>query len=134
MRRGLLAAIPLAVMATPAHAHGTGRLHVYPGRLLPADRPDAAIAVFEIHAGRAADVLRAASTDAARAVVIVGPDGRPRPDLPIPARSDLELVAGGPHLRLEGLAQPLAPGRTVRLSLDFVEAGRLTAVVRAPRR
>lgn len=47
----------------------------------------------------------------------------PRRSLPVPARGDLKLEPGGTHIMLMGLKEPLDPGDSVAMTLDFEKAG-----------
>jgi copper(I)-binding protein len=54
----------------------------------------------------------------------------PRPDgFPLPAGATLELKPGGKHVMLMGLVNPLAPGQTYQLTLNFEKAGPITIEV-----
>jgi hypothetical protein len=45
--------------------------------------------------------------------------------LAVPARGELRLEPGGPHVMLMGLREPLAAGSRVRVTLEFERVGRL---------
>lgn len=54
----------------------------------------------------------------------------PQPDgFPLPAGATLELKPGGKHVMLMGLVNPLAPGQTYELTLNFEMAGPITIKV-----
>ena len=54
----------------------------------------------------------------------------PQPDgFPLPAGATLELKPGGKHIMLVGLVNPLAPGETYQLTLNFERAGPITIEV-----
>jgi len=54
----------------------------------------------------------------------------PQPDgFPLPAGATLELKPGGKHVMLMGLVNPLAPGQTYELTLNFEKAGPITIEV-----
>jgi len=133
-RRQLILALPAALVAPRATAHEADELHVYPGTLRPvAGQPAVAIALFEIHAGKTADALLAATSPAAKSIVIIGRDGKPAQRLPVRAGEDLALSPRGPHLRLSGIEGPLTPGREILLRLRFEQAGVLTGTVTVPK-
>jgi copper(I)-binding protein len=54
----------------------------------------------------------------------------PQPDgFPLPAGATLELKPGGKHVMLMDLVNPLAPGQTYQLRLNFEAAGPITIEV-----
>src|SRR5215469_4583469 len=54
---------------------------------------------------------------------------RPLSGLDIPPGQPVTLKPGGEHIMLMGLNQPLRPGETFRLTLDFEKAGLRTVTV-----
>lgn len=59
---------------------------------------------------------------------------RPQSDVTIPARDELVLEPGGPHLMLVHVRQPLQPGETIPVQITFVKTGTLDVVVRIENR
>lgn len=43
----------------------------------------------------------------------------------VPPGGEVAFLPGGDHLMFEGLSEPLTPGRTVAIDLEFAEAGTL---------
>jgi copper(I)-binding protein len=92
-------------------------------------------AVYVTIANRGAepDALLSATTDAAATVELhetVQEGGvmkmRPRPTFEVPGGGRLEMKPGGHHIMLLGLTRDLKPGDTVRVTVTFEKAGRLT--------
>jgi periplasmic copper chaperone A len=137
-RRVVLAAFVAAgALAGPqaaAHGYGAGDLQVrHPwARATP---PGATVAAgyLEIrNSGQQADRVVGASTPAAERVEfhVQIQEGdvlkmREVKDFGVPARQRLTLRAGGSHLMLIGLKQPLVKGGRVPLTLRFERAGEL---------
>lgn len=94
---------------------------------------NAAVYVTVTNRGASPDALVGAATDAATRVelhetVLEGGVMKMRflPRFELPAGGRLEMKPGGHHLMLLGLTRDLAPGDTVRLTLTFERAGRLS--------
>ncbi len=83
--------------------------------------------------GGTPDALLAAATDAARTAELhetINDGGvmrmRPLPKFEVSGGAKLEMKPGGHHIMLLGLTCDLKPGDTVKLTLTFERAGRMT--------
>jgi hypothetical protein len=83
--------------------------------------------------GGTPDALLSAATDAAGAVELhetINEGGvmrmRPLPKFPLSGGAKLEMKPGGHHIMLLGLTRDLKPGDTVKVTLTFEKAGRMT--------
>ena len=79
------------------------------------------------------DVLVSAASDVAEAVELhqTKMDGdmmkmSPVPNIPIPAGETVKLEPGGKHIMLINLKQPLKPGETISVTLNFEKSGAMT--------
>ncbi len=96
-----------------------------------------AIYVTIRNTGAAPDALVSATSDAAQKVELHQTKNEggvmmmaPIPELEVPAGGTIEMRPGGYHVMLLGLTRDLAPGDTVRVTLNFRRAGAVT--VQAP--
>jgi copper(I)-binding protein len=83
--------------------------------------------------GGTPDALLAAATDAAGSVELhetINEGGvmrmRPLPKFELSGGAKLEMKPGGHHIMLLGLKRDLKPGDTVKVTLTFEKAGRMT--------
>lgn len=135
-RRALLAsaiALPFLTQTAAAHDYTVGDIAIgHPwSRAAPAGGTGAGF--MTLRAAAAGDRLVAASSPAARVVELHTHirDGdvmrmRPVANIPIAAGQTVTLAPGGLHIMLIGLAQPLAAGSRVPLTLRFERAGEVT--------
>ncbi len=79
------------------------------------------------------DVLVSAASDVAEAVELhqTKMDGdmmkmSPVPNIPIPAGETVKLEPGGEHIMLINLKQPLKPGETISVTLNFEKSDAMT--------
>jgi copper(I)-binding protein len=121
--------VPAAPMGTTVEVGGT--VDVVTARI-PAPPAGSATAEVEMTLADTSvagpDVLRAASSPAARAIVFTS-NGRVIPQITIPVAVGSSLTTGPPYpdrILLTGLRHPLRTGQTVVLSLTFARAGRAT--------
>lgn len=119
------------VMAPVAMAHEVeagGLKIVHPWTFEPAEGAKSAVVSMTIHntGARAERLLAAASPFSAGAELRQG-SGPEHPSGPIeiPAGETVKLRAGGPHVTLTGVSEPLAGYETFPLSLTFETAGKV---------
>jgi protein SCO1/2 len=103
------------------------------------DGSNGAVYAMLVNAGKTADALIGAASDAAGAVEVHETYSdmgmmmmRPVKRLALPAGGRVELKPGGYHLMLLNLKRELKAGETLRVTLDFEKAGKLPveAVIR----
>ena len=137
MLHRILALITAAVIVTPAAGQQfeLGTLVIdRPWSRATAEGMPMGVAYLSItNNGKVADALLAASSPAAARVEIHQTtlvDGvarmRPLPEVEITPGATVQIGPGGIHVMLVDLKAPLAPGKTVPLTLDFRVAGRIT--------
>jgi hypothetical protein len=98
-----------------------------------AGRGNGAVYVTIENYGGTPDALLAAATDAAGSVELhetINEGGvmrmRPLPKFELSGGAKLEMKPGGHHIMLLGLTRDLKPGDTVKVTLTFEKAGRMT--------
>jgi copper(I)-binding protein len=96
-----------------------------------------AVYVTITNGGATPDALVGAASEAAATVELhetIQEGGvmkmRPRPKFDLPAGGRVEMKPGGAHIMLLGLKHDLKPGDTVKVTVTFEKAGRMT--VEAP--
>lgn len=124
-------AVILAVTASaaPAHEFEAGSLRiVHPWTREPAAGANSVVVSMTIHnTGSAAErLLAAASPFSVEALLRQGnaPE-EPSGPIEIPAGETVKLRAGGQHVTLSGVTEPLAGYETFPLSLTFEKAGKV---------
>ena len=126
----LAVAAPM-VLAPVAMAHEVeagGLKIVHPWTYEPAEGAKSAVVSMTIHnTGALADrLLAAASPFSAGAELRQGNEPeQPSGPIDIPAGETVKLRAGGPHVTLIGVSEPLAGYETFPLSLTFETAGKV---------
>jgi hypothetical protein len=119
-----------------AHAAAAG-VSVYAPRIVepPADVAALYFVVVD-HDGQGDRLVgvRSSVGDAMLHVVTLDEQGvarmrRAEAGLAVPARGELRLEPGGPHVMLMGVREPLKVGRRVRVTLEFERVGRLALEV-----
>jgi periplasmic copper chaperone A len=134
--RFLLVLLLVATTAASAQQTGTIQLENAWARRAPAGHGgggNGAVYVTIANRGAEPDALLSATTDAAATVELhetVQEGGvmkmRPRPRFEVPGGGRIEMKPGGHHIMLLGLNRNLKPGDTVRVTVTFEKAGRLT--------
>jgi copper(I)-binding protein len=79
----------------------------------------------------AADELTGATCPIADTTSLVGADGQPIENLPIPAKQDVRLTPGGTHLMLQSLHFSVQYGGIIPCSLTFAQAGTVSVFLYA---
>jgi periplasmic copper chaperone A len=138
-----------AMPAADASAHGQsdpmptteGAMHGGHSEAAAMAMGSTSAAYMVLRSSGAADSLLAVTTDVAEVVELhtVERDGaimrmRPVPQIDVPAGGSTTLEPGGLHVMLIGLRRDLQAGETIRLTLNFANAGEVIveAPVRAP--
>jgi len=66
----------------------------------------------------------------AKSAVIIGPAGQPVTRLEVPGTTLVRLYPAGPHIVLNDLTRPVAPGEVVLVTLVFEKVGNIGAIAR----
>lgn len=122
--------------AAPAAASGRAGNIIVSGAYARESEGEEAAVYFTIADFGAADRLVGATSDAADDVQIhenrvegATASMQPLDGLDIPAGGNVQLKPGGLHIMLLGLREPLEPGDTVKITLEFQVAGMLALEV-----
>ena len=131
MRRRLLLATPLALLARPAWAHSyrLGNIEIGHPWARPSATDAAAVFLAMSNLGRNTDRLTGGATPVAKEVLLRDQDGSALEYLELPPHHPLALRPGRRYIALRGLKGPLALDDSFPLTLRFDHAGEVTVTV-----